>query len=60
VGTVDNEPGNVNLFVRTFPEAHHVWMRTITSPSAEALAPGVAAIGPEAFLAFSEPGLNKN
>ena len=60
IGTVDNEPGNVNLFVRTFPEAHHVWMRTITSPNADALVPGVIVIGPEAFLAHSQPGLKNN
>lgn len=33
--TFENEPGNANLFARTFPGAMHFWIQTIHSPEAE-------------------------
>jgi hypothetical protein len=33
--TFENEPGNANLFARTFPGAMHFWIQTIHSPDAE-------------------------
>ncbi len=35
VGTVDNEPKNVNLLLRAFPAAANLWLKTITSPNPE-------------------------
>ena len=33
--TFENEPGNANLFARSFPDATHFWIQTIHSPDAE-------------------------
>jgi hypothetical protein len=41
VVTVDNEPANVNLFRRAFPQAQVVWVDTVTSPQPEVLVEGV-------------------
>ncbi|OHD75821.1 MAG: hypothetical protein A3J97_02755 [Spirochaetes bacterium RIFOXYC1_FULL_54_7] len=49
VGTLDNEPANVNLFSRSFPSALNLWMRTITSPQPEALTIGIKGLDLEAF-----------
>ena len=56
VGTLDNEPGNVNLFVRNFPGALNLWMRTITSPRPETLVAGSRAVDPEILLPRVSPG----
>jgi len=48
--SVDNEPANVNLFHRAFPEALSVWIDTVTAPQPEALLPGVERRGSEYFL----------
>lgn len=50
VGSMDNEPANVNLMVRNFPRALNVWMQTIVSPRAENLLPGIPSFGPDIFL----------
>jgi hypothetical protein len=49
VGTLDNEPANVNLFSRYFPAARNLWMQTITSPEPEEPARSVIAVGLEVF-----------
>ena len=36
VATFENEPGNANLFLRTFPTARHFLLLTVHSPDAEA------------------------
>lgn len=48
VATFDNEPGNCNLFARSFPGGLHFWMRTVHSPDAEP--PGEELIETRDFL----------
>lgn len=36
VATFENEPGNANLFLRSFPAARHFLLETVHSPDAEA------------------------
>lgn len=50
VVSVDNEPANVNLFRRAFPQAWIVWLDTVTSPDPEELKPGIERRGPSFFL----------
>ena len=50
VVSVDNEPANVNLFRREFPDALVVWLETVTSPHPEPLIPGIDRAGPGYFL----------
>jgi hypothetical protein len=50
VGTLDNEPANVNMFSRNFPAALNLGMRTITSPVPETLIPGTKGVGLDAFV----------
>ncbi|HUX38337.1 MAG TPA: HAD family hydrolase [Rectinemataceae bacterium] len=50
VATVDNEPANVNLFRRAFPEALVIWLDTVTSPQPEKLLPGIERRGIDFFL----------
>lgn len=50
VGSLDNEPANVNLLARAFPRALNFWMRTITSPSPEPILAGMPETTPEGFL----------
>ena len=52
VVSVDNEPANVNLFRRRFPEAQVVWVDTVTSPDPEPLAPGVDRADVGYFLTY--------
>lgn len=49
VGTLDNEPANVNLFARAFPDALNLHLRTISSPAAVPLAPGIETADPTDF-----------
>lgn len=49
VGSLDNEPANVNLLARAFPRARHVWMRTITSPVPDPLLAGIPETTPDGF-----------
>lgn len=50
VVTVDNEPANVNLFRRAFPEALVVWIDTVTSPQPEPLISGIERVRTDYFL----------
>lgn len=50
VVTVDNEPANVNLFRRAFPDSLVVWINTVTSPEPEPLLPGIERVRPDFFL----------
>ena len=47
--TFENEPGNANLFLETFPEALHFFLETVHSPDAEAPHPDLIA-GPDFLL----------
>jgi hypothetical protein len=49
VGTLDNEPANVNLFARFFPSALNVWMQTVTSPEPETLAENTLGVGLDVY-----------
>lgn len=50
VGSLDNEPVNVNLLARSFPHALNVWMKTIASPRPAVLNPGIPETGPECYV----------
>ena len=50
VATIDNEPANVNLFRRAFPESLVIWLDTVTSPQPEKLLPGIERRGLDFFL----------
>ena len=39
VATFENEPANANLFVRSFPEALHFFLETVSSPEPEEPSP---------------------
>jgi hypothetical protein len=49
VGTLDNEPANVNLFARYFPSALNVWMQTVSSPKPETLAENTLGVGLDVY-----------
>ncbi len=49
VGCFDNEPANVNMFQQVAPQATVVFVNTVHSPNAPAVAPGIAQI--DSFLA---------
>lgn len=44
VATFDNEPGNCNLFLKTWPNAHHVFMKTNHHADAPPLVDGVVSV----------------
>lgn len=44
VATFENEPGNANLFLRSFPDADHFLVLTEHSPEAEAPHPGLIQV----------------
>ncbi len=44
VATFENEPGNANLFLESFPEAKHFLLDTVHSPEAEAPDPSLIVI----------------
>lgn len=52
VGTLDNEPGNTNLYKRRFPHAANVWLNTICSTSAEPLDSDIPIVTEDVFLAL--------
>jgi hypothetical protein len=44
VATFENEPGNANLFLRSFPDARHFLLTTVHSPDAEEPRPELVRI----------------
>ena len=53
-GTMDNEPGNVNRFVRAFPRALNLWLRTLTSPDPEPLSSAAMAVDADVFAVHQD------
>jgi len=44
VATFDNEPGNCNMFLKRFPKAVNVWMKTTWNPDDNDASPELAVI----------------